>query len=65
MDLRERLRGPIGLVVLAIVISGGDLLYTRSTGELFQMASVRPLWISAPLALLGVGLACWRLIGAL
>jgi serine/threonine-protein kinase len=64
-DLREQLRGPIGLIIVAIAISGGDLLYTRSTGELFHVASIRPLWISGPLALIGVGLACWRLLGAL
>jgi eukaryotic-like serine/threonine-protein kinase len=64
-NVREQLRGPIGMVIVAIAITVGDVLYTRSTGELFQVASFRPMWVSAPLALIGVGLACWRLLGAL
>jgi serine/threonine-protein kinase len=64
-DLRQQLRLPIVMVLAAIALTVGDTLYTRSTGELFAVASFRPMWVTAPLALIGVGLACWRVFGAL
>ena len=64
-SLRERLRTPITLVSAAIALTLADVIYTRTTGELFTLASFRPLWITGPLALAGVGLACWRIFGSL
>ena len=64
-ELREQLRVPIAMVGLAIAISLGDLVYTRVAGELFTVGSFRPMWITAPLALIGVGMAAWRVLGAL
>jgi eukaryotic-like serine/threonine-protein kinase len=63
--LRDRLDTPGKLVFVAIAVSVADLIYTRTTGELFTLASFRPVWITAPLVLVGVGLACWRILGAL
>jgi eukaryotic-like serine/threonine-protein kinase len=64
-DLRERLRMPVGLVLLALSMSAADWMYTRFTGDILLLGTVRPAWIAAPLALLGVGLACWRFLAAL
>lgn len=64
-SLGAALRGPLWLVVTAILLSGTDWIYTRHTGELFHIGTVRPVWIAGPLALIGVGLACWRLIAAM
>jgi serine/threonine protein kinase len=63
--LREQLVGPVTLVLLAIAITVGDTIYTQRTGEMLALGPARPAWIAAPLALLGVGLACWRVLGAL
>ncbi len=63
-DLGERLRGPIALVIVAIVLTVADQIYTRVTGDLFAVAGLRPIWVTAPLALIGVGLASWRLLDA-
>jgi hypothetical protein len=64
-ELSERLRMPIRLVVAAIVLTVVDTIYTRATGELFTIVSLRPVWVTAPLALVGVGLAAWRLLDVL
>ncbi len=64
-SLRERLDTPAKLIGAAICVTVADLIYTRATGEVFTVASHRPVWITAPLAVLGVGLACWRVFGAL
>jgi eukaryotic-like serine/threonine-protein kinase len=63
--LRERLRTPGKLIFVAIAVTLADVIYTRSTGDIFALGSFRPVWITAPLALVGVGLACWRILGAL
>jgi serine/threonine-protein kinase len=64
-DLRAKLRIPVSLVAIAAVMSLADTAYGKITGELFTLGGVRPLWISGPLALIGVALACWRIFGAL
>jgi hypothetical protein len=64
-ELKERLRVPIGLVLAAIALTLADTIYTRATGDLFTVASLRPVWVTAPLALVGVGLAAWRLLDVL
>jgi hypothetical protein len=64
-DLRRAVRGPVQLAVLGIAIIAADFGYTQATGELFAPAGVRPLWIAGPIALLGIGLACWRVVASL
>jgi eukaryotic-like serine/threonine-protein kinase len=64
-SLRERLEMPVKLVAAAIALTVADLIYTHTTGDIFTVASHRPVWITAPLAVVGVGLACWRIFGAL
>lgn len=63
--LGARLRAPIQIVVVALLLSAADWGYTQKTGDLLSVAGVRPLWIAGPLALLGVGLSVWRFIAAL
>ena len=58
--LREKLRRPIQLVLLALAITLVDLAATAVKGELFFIGPVRPLWVAGPLALLAVALAFWR-----
>ena len=64
VDLRERLRTPGMLVLLALAIGGADAIYVRATGELLMLGEVRPVWIAGPLALMGVALGCWRILDA-
>jgi serine/threonine-protein kinase len=64
-DLRERLRTPAILVVLAMVVGGADAVYGHVVGEPLVLLSLRPVWVAGPLALLGVMLGCWRLLDAM
>jgi serine/threonine-protein kinase len=64
-ELREALRVPLGIVAVAAAVGLGDWLYGRFTGELIQVAGLRPVWIAGPLALIGVALAAWKIMSAL
>jgi serine/threonine-protein kinase len=64
-DLRERLRVPVLLVAVAAAMTLADTAYGKMVGEAFTFGGMRPVWISGPLALVGVALACWRIFGAL
>jgi len=64
-DLRRALRGPVRIAVLGIAIIAADFGYTHVTGEILAPGGVRPLWIAGPIALLGIGLACWRVVTSL
>ena len=61
--LRARIRGPAWLVFGAVAISVADLTYTRMTGVVLVFEGLRPIWVAAPLVLVGVGLGIWRLLG--
>jgi serine/threonine-protein kinase len=61
--LREKLRRPIQLIVVALAITVADVLVASTRGELLFVGPVRPLWIAGPMALAGVGLAFWRVFG--
>ena len=50
---------------MAITISVADWGYTQATGDIFAIGTVRPAWIAGPIALVGVGLACFRIVSAL
>jgi serine/threonine-protein kinase len=63
MSLRDRLRAPLGILALAITISGLEIAYTRLTGTPLMLGPLRPFYIAAPLAIVGVGLTLWRFIG--
>jgi eukaryotic-like serine/threonine-protein kinase len=64
IDLRERLRLPGILALLALAVGGADAIYVRMTGEVLVIGAVRPVWIAGPLALMGVALALWRILEA-
>lgn len=61
-QLKERLRGPIQLVVIGIVVMAGDFGYSQYTGELFSVGPVRPLWVAGPLVIAGILLALVRFV---
>jgi serine/threonine-protein kinase len=63
MSLRDRLRAPLGILALAITISAIEIGYTRLTGTPLMLGPLRPFWIAAPLAIVGVGFTLWRFIG--
>jgi serine/threonine-protein kinase len=63
MSLRDRLRAPLGILALAITISALEIAYTRVTGTPLMLGPIRPFWIAAPLAIVGVGFTLWRFIG--
>ncbi len=51
------------MLVIAVLIAVGDLVYARSVGGPVMLGPVRLSWITATLGVVGVGLALWRLIG--
>jgi serine/threonine-protein kinase len=57
----ERLRGPVILVLVGVAIAAVDFAYTTTTGELFRVASLRPLWLAGPLVVIGVAMGVTRL----
>jgi serine/threonine protein kinase len=63
MSLGDRLRAPLGVLALAITISAVEIAYTRLTGTPMMLGPLRPFWIAAPLAIVGVGFTLWRFIG--
>lgn len=62
-DLRERLRAPLVVVGVAALIAVVDVVAANVQGELLRILGLRPLWIAAPLAVVGVAVAFWRLLG--
>jgi hypothetical protein len=62
--LVDRLRGPLVLVAVAVLMTLGNWAYAHLTGETLGVGSLRLVWLAAPIALVGVGLACWRILGA-
>jgi serine/threonine-protein kinase len=63
MSLRDRLRAPLGILALAITISAIEIAYTRVTGTPLMLGPLRPFYVAAPLAIVGVGFTLWRFIG--
>jgi eukaryotic-like serine/threonine-protein kinase len=61
--LGERLRVPVGMLLLAIAVSASDFAYTKVVGTPLTFGPVRPFWIAAPLAIVGVILTLIRLLG--
>lgn len=60
--LKERLRGPVKLVVLGIAMMAADFAYSQYTGELFSLGPVRPLWVAGPLVVTGMLMALSRFV---
>jgi hypothetical protein len=60
--VRDRLRAPLGVLLLALAVAGADIGFLRLTGENLALGPVRPFWIAAPLALFGVGFTLYRLM---
>ncbi len=63
MSLGDRLRAPLAILALAITISAFEIAYTRLTGTSPMLGPLRPFWVAAPLAIVGVGFTLWRFIG--
>jgi eukaryotic-like serine/threonine-protein kinase len=63
MSLRDRLRAPLTILALAITISAIEIAYTRITGTPLMLGPLRPFYVAAPLAIVGVGFTLWRFIG--
>jgi len=61
-DGLQRLRAPLGVLFLALAVAGFDIVYHRLTGGDLTFAGIRPFYLAAPLALIGVGLTLWRLM---
>jgi serine/threonine protein kinase len=61
--LVDRFRGPVQVILAAVAIAIGDLVYARSVGGPVMLGPIRLSWISATIGVLGVGFALWRLIG--
>ena len=64
LSVRERLKAPVGMLLASLVVAGIDTIYHKVTGNPLELGPVRPFWIAAPLALVGVGFLLWRLMGA-
>ena len=62
-EIRDRLRGPLLIVGIAVAIAMVDLFVANTQGQLLRIEGVRPLWVAAPLAVVGVAMAFWRLLG--
>jgi hypothetical protein len=62
VDLRSMLRLPLQLVAIAVVLSVADWGYAQLMGGGLQLGIVRPVWVAGPLALIGVSIACWRIL---
>lgn len=61
-DVRDRLRAPLGTLLLALAVASAELGYHRFTGGDLMLGPVRPFWIAAPLAIFGVGFTLYRLM---
>jgi serine/threonine-protein kinase len=61
-ELRSRLRGPVKLVFLGMLIGVGDYVYAEVTGELLRLGPASALWIAGPLVIWGIGLGVVRLM---
>jgi hypothetical protein len=59
-ELGARIRGPLAVLCLALVISLAEVAYTRITSKPLMLGPIRPFWIAAPLALIGVAFTLWR-----
>jgi hypothetical protein len=62
-ELGARIRGPLAVLLLALVISLGEIAYTRITGTPLMLGPIRPFWLAAPIALIGVAFTLWRFMG--
>jgi serine/threonine-protein kinase len=59
----ERLVMPVAILLTGLAVGLTDVVYHKITGNPLELGPVRPFWIAAPLALVGVGFLLWRLIG--
>lgn len=63
VEVRERLRAPLGVLVVALLVALVEVGYAKMTGSPPSIGPVRPFWVAAPLAVFGVAFTLWRLIG--
>jgi eukaryotic-like serine/threonine-protein kinase len=61
-DVRNRLRAPLGMLLLALAIATTEMGYHKATGGDLTFGGLRPFYVAAPLALLGVVFTLWRLM---
>jgi eukaryotic-like serine/threonine-protein kinase len=62
-QLGARIRGPLAVLLLALAISISEIVYARVTSKPLMLGPIRPFWIAAPLALVGVAFTLWRFMG--
>jgi hypothetical protein len=61
-SLRQRLALPLGLLLSALAVASLEVGYHKYVGGDLMLGPIRPFWIAAPLALVGVGFTLWRLM---
>ncbi len=61
-EVSERLRAPLGVLLVALAVASSEIGYHRFVGGDLTFLGVRPFYIAAPLALIGVGFTLWRLM---
>jgi serine/threonine protein kinase len=61
-EVRDRLRAPVGILLVALAVASVEIGFHRFTGGDLAIGPVRPFWIAAPLALFGVGFTLYRLM---
>jgi hypothetical protein len=61
--LAARLRTPIILVVLGLVLTGVDMALAKTMGGTLSLGPVRLRWIAAGFAAVGIVMAFWNLLG--
>lgn len=58
-----RLVGPIGMLVLAILVAGTDMILARTEGSQVSVGPVTALWLAGPLAVVGTIWLIARFVG--
>ena len=61
-DVLSRFAVPLRWIGLGVVVMIADYIHSLLTGELFSIASVRPIWVAGPIVLLAVLSIVFRLI---
>jgi serine/threonine-protein kinase len=56
------LKGPIQVLVIAILLMAADWFYAAATGTVFHVGPARAFWIAGPLAIYGVAMLALRIL---
>ncbi len=63
-SIKDKLRTPVMLVLVAVVIMAGAFAYAEVMQERLALGPVRPFWLAGPLMLWGIVLGIARLMGS-